>query len=506
MNYYKKYIKYKNKYSLLKNNQIGGIKSEYDLANFKPVCFSKGFRQHRGECWNDSIQHFFCFQDGIKEIVQKKLLFLSIDKIISLAELRGRKKYLPKLLQENKDLYDQMIIQLKKYLSIFQDRFKLYYEDEFDEGTHGIVKSKYMRDTPAFMRENSGRFAIQGAIEGLKCTPNNSYSINEEKTGAKGSYHSINLSILLSFVLLDTGTLIFNRKNINYFNEKDIFEVEAILLESDADIIQHSTLFYKCNNNKIYYDNNYNKNLALFDYNNYLLNKLEFNNNTDTDFRLYIYHTDYFITTIKDNTYLLDDQSNETLNEKITDEMLKECTKIETLILIKFSDITEENTRNYLQYELQYIDDKNFIDNIIYYLDHKLNPNDIFIFDFSETYLLEIFIKRGNYEIIELLLTKGADPNILNYDNGFLLFYVSDNIIILELLLKYNADINKLKTSANDTILHEACKKNNKDMVSLIISNKNYNEVFKNVRNNESKTALNIATENNFSDIITLLG
>jgi hypothetical protein len=506
MNYYKKYIKYKNKYSLLKNNQIGGIESEYDLANFKPVCFSKGFRQHRTECWNDSIQHFFCFQDGIKEIVQKKLLFLSIDKIISLAELRGRKKYLPKLLQENKDMYDQMIIQLKKYLGLFQERFKLYYEYEFDEGTHGIVISKHKRDTTAITRENSGRFAIQGAIEGLKCTPNNSYTITEARTGAKGSYHSINLCILLSFVLLDTGTLIFNRKNINNFNEADIFDVKAILLENDEPMIQHVTLFYKCGDDKFYYDNEHNTNLALFDYNNYLTKKLEYNKKKDTDFGLYIRKTEYFITKIKDKGYLLDPKSNETLNEKITDEVFSSFTKIVKLIFIKFSNMTKENNRNYLQYELQYVDDRLFINNLKYYLDNDLNPNEIFIFGDSDTYLLGIFIIKQNYEIIELLLKKGADPNILDYKAELSQMYIIlHDIQILELLLNYNVDINKLKDISNNTILHMACNLNYKEVVCLIIKNKNFNEVFKNLVNDENKTALNIATEKNFNAIVTLL-
>jgi hypothetical protein len=167
---------------------------------------------------------------------------------------------------------------------------------------------------------------------------------------------------------------------------------------------------------------------------------------------------------------------------------------------------------DYKKSVLKFDNNKNYtinqaINNLKYYLDNDLNPNEIFIFGGSDTYLLGIFINKENYEIIELLLKKGADPNILDYKAGLgrLLMVLTYNKPILELLLNYNADINKLKDISNNTILHMACNLNSPEVVYLIIKNKNFNEVFKNLVNDENKTALDIAIEKNFNDIVTLL-
>jgi hypothetical protein len=55
--------------------------------DFTPIvyCDKRGFKQHKGECWNDSIQTMICFSDGIKHFVQRKLWNLSADEIIEFA-------------------------------------------------------------------------------------------------------------------------------------------------------------------------------------------------------------------------------------------------------------------------------------------------------------------------------------------------------------------------------------------------------------------------------------
>ena len=89
-------------------------------------CLDYGFRQHTGECWIDAIQMFFCFQDGIKEVVQPKLHLLSPEQIISLAESSGRRKLLPKM-YENEELYQSTRVLLLEYLDLLKKRFILYY-------------------------------------------------------------------------------------------------------------------------------------------------------------------------------------------------------------------------------------------------------------------------------------------------------------------------------------------------------------------------------------------
>jgi len=136
MNYKRKYLKYKNKYLILKN-QIGGEQTELQLKYIDiPLvneCLTEGYNQHNGECWNDSIQHFFTFQDGIKDNVQKKLLNLSTTEIIYLAEDNNRKIYLPNIYKIDDTKYKQLVSDLIEYLDIFKERFQLYYTTEVIE-------------------------------------------------------------------------------------------------------------------------------------------------------------------------------------------------------------------------------------------------------------------------------------------------------------------------------------------------------------------------------------
>jgi hypothetical protein len=81
-------------------------------------CDNQGFKNHAGECWNDTIQTLMCFSDGIREHVQKKLWNLSAEAIYSYAELNGRLSCLPNYF----------------YKKNFQDRkstfiFKIYIEN-----------------------------------------------------------------------------------------------------------------------------------------------------------------------------------------------------------------------------------------------------------------------------------------------------------------------------------------------------------------------------------------
>ena len=76
MDYYQKYLKYKNKYLDLKQNITGG-------AYTGPVCINKGFRQHKGECWHDAISMALMYADEFKEMSQERLYNLSVDRLIA---------------------------------------------------------------------------------------------------------------------------------------------------------------------------------------------------------------------------------------------------------------------------------------------------------------------------------------------------------------------------------------------------------------------------------------
>ena len=66
MDYYKKYLKYKNKYINLKN-QIGGVHSI-------PCTSGIAFHNRVGTCWNVSLHMLFIFGTATIDMVQEKLM------------------------------------------------------------------------------------------------------------------------------------------------------------------------------------------------------------------------------------------------------------------------------------------------------------------------------------------------------------------------------------------------------------------------------------------------
>jgi len=246
-NYYKKYLKYKSKYEHLKNqiggNQIKIIEDKYKTNLFQVKCFSKGFKQHNQECWNDSIMMFFCSQDELKETVQRKLKFLSPDEIINLAILRERHKNLPRIF-DIKSNYDNMIIKIKSYLDFMKKRFNYYYNYYNEEVDKQVIPSDFTEAT-------SPRLAIECAT-----------SVDGEQifnTIFKGSsLVTIGVFNLLQCFLLDDFHLVLEHKNVELIKSSDLKDVIGSLnvwsvYNYDS---EHVTCSYTCNSIKTHFDNN----------------------------------------------------------------------------------------------------------------------------------------------------------------------------------------------------------------------------------------------------------
>ena len=84
--------------------------------------------------------------------------------------------------------------------------------------------------------------------------------------------------------------------------------------------------------------------------------------------------------------------------------------------------------------------------------------------------VLNIPCKMGEIEMVELLLSKGADPNRKNYNEDTPLIYAVDNehIDIVKLLLESGADPN-LQGDDGWTALMVAVDKGNLDIISLLL-------------------------------------
>jgi ankyrin repeat protein/mRNA-degrading endonuclease RelE of RelBE toxin-antitoxin system len=111
--------------------------------------------------------------------------------------------------------------------------------------------------------------------------------------------------------------------------------------------------------------------------------------------------------------------------------------------------------------------------------------------------------KEGNYKEVKNLLQKGAniettEPQVGAQPIHFACFYNHPDIV--ELLLSKGADVNA-KNFAQRTPLYAACDKNNIDIINILIRHKAKIET----KDNEGNTPLHIACERNYINSIEIL-
>jgi ankyrin repeat protein len=107
---------------------------------------------------------------------------------------------------------------------------------------------------------------------------------------------------------------------------------------------------------------------------------------------------------------------------------------------------------------------------------------------------------QGNKDVVELLLSHGADVNAKDNKLGYTPLHWAvraDNKDVAELLLSHGADVNA-KNKHGETPLHKA---DNKDVVELLLSH----GADVNAKSNQNYTPLSRALAWNYKDIIDLL-
>lgn len=253
-------ITYKNKYNKYSNllkkyvSQIGG--SSFCLV-------SESFRQHSGECWNDSIQMILASCDGIKESVQDKLLHMTSDAIIDQFIFdRTKISRLNEIFLENNgiELKGSNIPRLKEYLDNFSSRLCDYHLNNFkhlpDDSI--CVPKRFMsaHKTPVLF-EQERDVSIQCAKSGLELL-----EIFDISKGA--TFHSLlALFNLLTLLLCDNTKSIFlhasaDIKNIHWLNTYKHaivgYFVSCISVDTQ---FGHVFACIKCNNESYIYDDNY---------------------------------------------------------------------------------------------------------------------------------------------------------------------------------------------------------------------------------------------------------
>lgn len=108
--------------------------------------------------------------------------------------------------------------------------------------------------------------------------------------------------------------------------------------------------------------------------------------------------------------------------------------------------------------------------------DPNININEKFVDILDEGGLLHLTVIFQNYEMIKLLLEKGANVNIQNKFGGTPLMHCHSNKI-LKLLIKYGADVNHV-SKTNVTALYLACLDRDLEKIKILLkygANLDYN-------------------------------
>jgi len=224
-----------NKVNTCKNFSIPEINSLYQTPPFQVLCIDRGFKQHEGECWNDTIMMFFCYQDGIKETVQKKLYFLEPEEIIELAYSK-REINLPKMFDDIK-YKTKFLNGITKYLRMMKTKFTTYYNNT----KHPMSKEA----------------SIEAAMSGLEIIKQCPSDIADH--GANTSEGALFIQILSYFLLdneLETEKILKPDIKDSLINDYLGFDVSWTGLDGKGG---HSTCIYTCDRTIYHFDdNNYN--------------------------------------------------------------------------------------------------------------------------------------------------------------------------------------------------------------------------------------------------------
>lgn len=499
--FYEKYMKYKTKYLELSGkkkeefNKLNEILIRYK-ENYTSLtyCDKTGFKQHQGECWNDSIQTLFCFSDSLKNQVQRKLFNLSAEDIVEFAFLRKRNIYLPYIYKYNDSNLKRMKDKLINYIKLLQERLHLYLSYDKSIKIKPVVKRS---------RRDSKVLGIEGALTGLEISRNVDLKredlIKDETDHGGDNIEFITLINLLSIIFLDNPNVLII-ENINFNNNFDINintdEIAFIVINSVAEFTkdEHWTGFFKCNNKLFYYDDN----LGIIEFN--LYKYLEFYNTNKNIYSAIINVTNLtgpLFMNKKTNKYYT--FSNDcTLNEFIKNkEILFNIKNIDIVKKIKINneiDYINKNGTNLLEIE---IFNKTFI-NIKRYFENGLDIN--IKFTNAKINILQYILSKDcdKIELIKYLIEEKNIPINYNYLN-----YNGKNRDIIEYLINKDTDITKINNEGYSAfwILLTNVIDDNLDILKFIcnklISNKQNIKIISDTPNNK-EYLLNILAMKNY--------
>jgi ankyrin repeat protein len=494
---------------------------ESQIKTIEPICFKYGFKQHSGQCWNDSVQMFFCFQDGIKEIVQSKLISLNPENIIRLAEFKGRKKFLPQMYKDPIK-YETLRNFLLGYISTLQKRFILYLKDP-DSNEHSCITGI-----------NSPQLALIGAKFG-DGIGKSAINLQETSADAGNKYYRTELLVnALSFVFLDNkDQLCVISKYKSKINPSDAINLMGSINNfSISNSPGHATAFFECNKIRYHYDDNIstrNNRIEPFNYiDDYFMQPvlpmipsvITYDNiKLQTAILIYKYTDQLKIMQLQNFLFL------EIIHNKITienfDYYVREISKL--------GDITTLPNFDKIIVNLAEVTDFTLFSKIIEYpfftIDSINNATDL-----NNTPLLLISCDKKQWDRVSLLINKGvsvntpcvfsspllsaiptnelitiellkrgANPNFINYLGSTPLFLAIEHnkLEIIKELLRYGANL-EYQNMGGDTALITACVKENLDIIRELLDHR----INPDISNNMGETALIIACQKQSLNII----
>ena len=123
--------------------------------------------------------------------------------------------------------------------------------------------------------------------------------------------------------------------------------------------------------------------------------------------------------------------------------------------------------------------------------------------DFLKETALAIAAFDGYKEIVDMLLQKGADPNVFDDMGVAPIIGASrtNRAEIIEMLIKNKANVNIKTKSGEETPLHYAAEFNSGDAAKVLLKN----GADKNLKNTSGKTPLDVAKDKKSDKVIELL-
>lgn len=260
----------------LPNNEKSIIKAATVKHSYKgPLCDDQGYSQHKGECWNDTLQEVFLFSDGLKDITQPLIYNLDTSKDYLFTLISS--KLFPNITTlDDKQL--NTVNKLVKYITLMKVRFVNHYNHLVDIETYANNN-----DTLIELYKPKRRLSKICGIGSAKHIINLYYgNSNIYKPGLR---HTLKNELVQNlFIIFDIPYITTSLKPSDKLsNISAVFISCNLMILSDTNTYSykgsHALGFLKCNSIWKYYDDNEAR--GLIDINEDIVSTYINNNNTN---------------------------------------------------------------------------------------------------------------------------------------------------------------------------------------------------------------------------------